>query len=67
MDYRLIIITNESGSEEIVIFLDVENEVPFVHAADFCRPHQTVEFDGKITIEGELPSGFPLNHNLVRE
>jgi len=62
-EYRLIIISNEDGSDERVIFTDDDDyDTP---ADDFCVAGvHTVDFD-KI-IEAELPSMFPINSELRR-
>lgn len=62
--YRLLIVSNESGSVEDVVFLDPDNDDP---AEDYCQlgdDPQTVDFDG--IIEADLPTGFPVGSSLRR-
>ena len=54
---RLIIMSNESGSET-VLFTE-QFETP---AEDHCSQDQTVDFDQKIEVE--LPSNFPMGFEL---
>ncbi len=62
MKYRLIIISEEDGSNEQVIFLEADSTEP---ATDWCTPRQTVDFDQ--VIDADLPAAFPLEsalHNI---
>ena len=61
-EHRLIICSNDTGIQESVIFLDPEDDTP---AEDYCRPSETVDFDG--IIKADLPTSFPLNWTLNRE
>lgn len=61
MKLRLIIVSTENGELEHVIFSDDTK----VRAQDYCRPGQTVDYDG--IIDADLPSGFPIDHMLRRE
>lgn len=69
MDYRLIIITDiATGTKEVVNFLPEIDAIEDPDtAADLCPPGYCVACNEKITVDGGLPLGFPLNHSLVRE
>ncbi len=60
--YRLVIVSDETGTLEDVTFMDVSNDSP---AEDFCLPNQTVSFDGIIT--ADLPFDFPLESTLRKQ
>jgi len=62
MKYRLIVCSNESGTDETVYFLDAEDDD---EAVNCCHPGQTVSFDK--VIEADLPSIFPIDSALQRE
>lgn len=58
---RLIIVSNNSGSKEDVIFTE-DYDTP---ATDYCTVDQEVTFDDKI--EADLPTTFPLEYTLHRD
>jgi len=66
--YRLIIMSNDSGSQESVIFLDADNTDK---AEDWCiRSHDAERrqhVDSDTIIDADLPSGFPVNYTLNRD
>jgi len=51
MKYRLVIVSDESGQDETVFFVDVRDDAP---AENFCKPGQTVSYDE--IIKAELPA-----------
>ena len=55
---RLIIMSNESGSNETVLFTE-DFETP---AANYCSQDQIVNFDQGVEVE--LPSNFPMGFEL---
>ena len=60
--YRLLQVSNDSGTKEDVYFLDEDNTDD---ATDYCYPDQSVDFDG--IIEADLPSAFPVESQLSRK
>ena len=62
--YRLLVVSNESGSVEDVYFLDADDKTP---GEDYCNQGadpQTVDIDE--IIEANLPLGFPRERCLRR-
>lgn len=60
-EYRLLILSNDSGSKETVVFLDADETDS---AELYCKPGQSVSFDE--IIEADLPAIFPINNELNR-
>lgn len=58
---RLIIMGNQEGTREEVIFTEDFD----VLGEDFCRPGLAIIFDKQI--ENNLPNCFPMESNLIKE
>ena len=59
--YRIIVVSNESGTAEGVCFTQ-DTETP---ASDFCRDDETVDIDEERALD--LPGAFPTDYMLYRD